>query len=166
MELQQARQLFNTLINKNWVVKGHSYNLYSLGWSFSGFDKSVRRLGVCKTRRKLIGLSERMTMLRTAEEVENTIVHEIAHALDTEIRGHSNHDWHWQSVAREIGHTGERLSEVSEEVRQNAYNWLGVCPTHGVIGGWVRKPSNSGFRCRRCKCNIEIIPNKQFEKVA
>lgn len=167
MELHKAKELFNTLINKNWVVKGNTYNLHMLGWTFRGFDSSVRRLGVCHGRLKKIGLSKTMTILRSEKEVENTLIHEIAHAIDREIRGTSNHDWHWKLVAREVGHSGERLSKINSEVRQNAYKWLAICPTHDVIGGWVRKPNDiNNFFCKKCKSHIEVVENKQLVKVA
>jgi len=80
-----------------------------------------------------------MTELRTREEVEQTIRHEIGHAIDNEIRGHSAHDNTWKNIARQCGYNGGTTTSVSNEVRVAAYNWVAFCETHGVLGGLVKK---------------------------
>lgn len=154
MKLDDAKKTINTLMNENWKVKGKTYNLNKLTWTFKGFDRSVRRLGACYSTKE-ISLSKKMTENRTKEEVKTTIIHEIAHAIDIEIRGYSNHDEHWKMVAIEIGHSGNRVSVLSEETISKTYKWVAVCPTHGVLGGWARKPSK-GKICTRCGNKVKI----------
>ncbi|MGB5951125.1 MAG: SprT-like domain-containing protein, partial [Ornithinimicrobium sp.] len=45
------------------------------------FDNARTRFGICRPRRREIGLSRRLTVLSSEQEVRNTVLHEIAHAL-------------------------------------------------------------------------------------
>ena len=158
MDIITAKNLMEFLLNRNWKVDGKTYNLNELGWKFKGFDRSVRRLGVCSygVRGKFIGLSKKMTELRSREEVEQTIRHEIAHAIDVEIRGTSDHSWRWVNIASQCGYNGQKQSKVSDAAKVKAYNWIAFCENHGIIGGWTRKPKNNKL-CSKCSCRIEIL---------
>lgn len=161
MKLESASKLVNTLLNKNYTVNGKTFNLIKSGWNFKGFDKAVKRIGVCTwgARGKYIGLSAKMTEIRSKDEVEQTILHEIAHAIDVEIRGTSSHDNVWKSIARSIGHSGNRCVNIKEsiETRTKIYKWVAFCDVHGILGGWSRKPTNAKI-CRTCRKPILIVP--------
>jgi len=167
MKLETAKALVEKLMNKNWKFDGKTYNVKELGWNFAGFDRGVRRLGVCEysTNRttgiiseKKIGLSKKMTEARTDKEVEQTILHEIAHAIDVEIRRSSNHDYFWKQIAEACGHSGERCTKVSQTVRNDTYKWYAFCPNHGIIAHWTRKPSLNKL-CRTCREQVLILPH-------
>lgn len=152
MELNIAREKMNELMAK--------HNLSH--WSFD-FDRAVKRLGQCiwtkngvKVRK--ITMSKVMTISRSDKEITNTMLHEIAHAMDYEIRGDSAHDDIWRSIALSIGCDGNRCSNVDKEVSEKNYKWLAVCPEHGILGGWQRKPKDNKV-CRKCKVKIEIREN-------
>lgn len=51
-----------------------------VGWSFE-FDNAQKRFGCCNFNKKRITLSRILTTLNSEAEVEDTILHEIAHAL-------------------------------------------------------------------------------------
>lgn len=88
------------------------YNLK--GWKM-GYDKASSRAGACHGSKKLITLSKHFVLHNTAEEIKNTIVHEIAHAIDNEDRGYSNHDGRWKAIAIALGDDGSRCYD-SEKV--------------------------------------------------
>lgn len=157
MNITNAKRIVNDLLNTEWYVNGKTYNLNNLGWTFKGFDNAVRRLGVCNGSLKQIGLSRKMTELRTKEEVEQTIKHEIGHAIDNEIRGYSAHDNTWKRIARQCGYNGESKTKVNDEVVVSTYKWVALCETHGILGGWTRKPKNNKL-CSHCKEKILILP--------
>jgi len=160
MKLKDAQLLIETLLHRSWRVNGEVVNLASLGWSFGGFDKSVTRLGVCKSRYKEIGLSKTMTELRTNEEVEQTIRHEIGHAVDHVLRGYSAHDWVWKNVARQCGYNGKSQTSVDSSVTIKTKKWVAICENHGVVGGWTRKPKCLTNRyCTKCKTDVLIVPS-------
>jgi predicted SprT family Zn-dependent metalloprotease len=157
MNLKSAQKFLNDQFEKDFTIKCQKINLKEKGWSFSGFDSAVRRAGVCRGGRKVIGLSKLMSQVRSDDEVKNTILHEVAHALDFAIRGRSAHDAVWKSIAKEIGCDGKRCYETNEEIKTQVYKYVAVCPIHGVIGGWTRKPKMNGVRrCKTCGSPITI----------
>lgn len=97
MEQHAARTLATELFER--------HGLHARGWKF-GFDNAERRLGVCIHSRSTITISAKMTAAATQSEVEQTLLHEIAHAL-TPGTGHGPR---WQAKARSIGYNGERTA--------------------------------------------------------
>ena len=160
MKLETAEKLINKLMSKIWIINNKEYNLIDLGWTFKGFDRGVRRLGVCSynkfSKKGYIGLSKKMSEARTEQEVEQTILHEIAHALDFQIRGVSGHDSVWKSISRTIGYKGEAKTAVSNEVKVSTYKYVAYCSEHGILGGWTRKPK-AGKICAKCRENVLIL---------
>ena len=71
------------------------------------FDRAKRRLGVCKHKRKHIGISSYMSKdpQTTAPQVKNTSLHEIAHAVVGPSR--KSHGPEWKAKAISIGCDGE-----------------------------------------------------------
>ena len=90
-------------------------------WTFV-FDRAVRRAGKCSYSTRTISLSSPLTRLHDEDEVRETILHEIAHAL-TPGEGHSAV---WRRMAVRIGSTGERC--VDAEAPKVPGAWLGTCP--------------------------------------
>lgn len=86
-------------------------SLRERGWTF-GFDRARTRLGVCRPATQQITLSAHLTRTLPDADVEDTVRHEIAHALDHELhpnrRGRRAHDRTWKALARRCGATPER----------------------------------------------------------
>ena len=76
--------------------------LQTLGWTF-GFDRARRRLGACHIRTRRITLSHALSTALPPADVEDTIRHEIAHALDVATRGRTGHDAVWKAWAVRCG---------------------------------------------------------------
>jgi len=93
------------------------------------YDSAKRRAGICRFREQVIGLSAPLTTLHSEEEVRDTILHEIAHALAGPGHGH---DHVWQQIAVRIGSSGERCT--SSEAPQVEPAWLGVCRAGHTLG--------------------------------
>ena len=113
MKLNEARDLAIQLMNKHGITQQ--------GWSFE-FDNAKRRFGCCKYRLKKITLSVYLTELNKLEDVKNTILHEIAHALCPR-EGHSPI---WRAKAIEIGCDGNRCYS-SNEVETVKGNYTATC---------------------------------------
>ena len=112
-------------------------------WDF-GFDLSTSRAGVCRYTDKRIDLAVSYCLRATRAEIEDTLLHEIAHA----ITGHRHHhDDVWKAVARAIGCTAERCHDVAHTPAR----WLGEC---GCGKQWRRQRLSrrlrNGARCRKC----------------
>jgi predicted SprT family Zn-dependent metalloprotease len=119
------------------------HGLIEEGWKFK-WDTAKKRGGVCYHSRKTIGLSKFVAKYRTYEETEDTILHEIAHALVGPGHGHGPV---WKAKAREIGAKPERCFE-SEDLPDGKYE--AVCENCGPLGilRWRRSKNRLHLRCR------------------
>ena len=121
--------------------------LRARGWTF-GFDRARKRLGVCRIQDKRITLSSHLSRSLPAAEVEDTIRHEIAHAVDAERRGRSNHDRTWKAVARACGATPERC--FSGDLPDDpAAPYAAVCPSCDASRDLYRQPVRAHL-CPTC----------------
>lgn len=116
MNLRKAERLANTLIKE-----------YCPGFTFK-WDGSIRRFGCCYLTQKWISLSKKLTELNNEDQVKDTILHEIAHALEP----HHHHDYHWKMRAISIGCSGSRLYN-SDEVVVPPQKYTGTCPHCGRV---------------------------------
>ena len=123
-----------------------------LDWHF-GFDLAQNRGGVCRYGRKEITLSVTYCLNASRDEVIDTVLHEIAHAMVGP--GHQ-HDNVWRKAALKIGCNGE----VCHSVDHGLDKWEGSCPCGQQ---WRRKKLQKRVRngtCPKCKEKItwrEII---------
>lgn len=93
------------------------------------FDNSKSRFGRCTSGNKTISLSRVLTELNTAEEVEDCIRHEIAHALVGPGHGH---DRVWQRKCIEVGARPERCYD-GDKVVQPTKKWTLTCQRCGLV---------------------------------
>ena len=132
MELERAYRMGDELLRRHGLA----------GWSLV-FDNAKRRAGVCQYDVKVIGLSAPLTRLHPAEEVRDTLLHEIAHALTGP---EHSHDAVWAARARAIGGTAARC--LPEDAPRVAAPWLGVCPAGHTVERH-RRPERV-MACSRC----------------
>jgi predicted SprT family Zn-dependent metalloprotease len=118
-------------------------------WEF-GFNANVRRAGVCfyphRGEPGRIELSVHFAARNIDEEVRDTILHEIAHALVGPGHGH---DAVWRAKCREIGAKPEAY--YGEEVEMPRGRWRATCPGCATEFDRHRKPAaRAGWFCRPC----------------
>ena len=133
MQLNDARDLARRLMDEHGLSQ----------WRLE-FDRAKRRAGVCRHDRRTIGLSAPVTRLHPEEEVRDTILHEIAHALAGARAGHGPA---WVEVARRIGCSAQRC--VPEDLPQVPGAWVGTCP-QGHTHQRHRRPERV-LLCGRCR---------------
>lgn len=92
------------------------------------YDNAKRRAGICRFSSRTLGLSAPLTAVHTEDDVRDTILHEIAHALVGPAHGH---DATWRAMARRIGSSGERC--VSPDSPHAPAAWLGTCSAGHTI---------------------------------
>ena len=123
-------------------------------WTF-GFDLAPARGGVCRFHDRRINLSVNYCLAATRAEVEDTILHEIAHAI---VGPRHNHDEVWKAKALEIGCQGERCHRVQQSIPR----WVGEC---GCGQQWFRQVLQRRIAhnrvCTRCRRSIKWRPNTQ-----
>lgn len=103
------------MLNTTWTFDIFRYeepkmiNLALLGWKFD-FDNKKTAKGTCSKSKKTIFISEWLLKqnLDKALSFENTLRHEIAHAIDFETRGTSDHGRIWKAIARKVLCDAER----------------------------------------------------------
>ena len=124
------------------LLRRHDLN----DWWF-GFDFSRSRAGVCHHSDKKILLSVSFCHKASRGEIEDTILHEIAHALVGP--GH-NHNDVWQAKANEIGCSAQRCHTVTHTPSR----WFGTCPCGNQ---WTRQKLTRRTREGICiRCNGKI----------
>ena len=122
------------------------------GWIL-GLDRAKQRAGACHYRAKTITLSEHYIRMNEWDEVRNTVLHEIAHALTPADRGHG---WSWASKCIELGIAPNRCYDA-EKVNMPQGGVAIICPNHGEIGRRHRMPAakmNGRYFCKRCKAKV------------
>jgi len=97
-KLSAVSELANQLIKTHQLKK----------WKFK-FDHSSRRAGCCNYREKCISISFHLARNAADQDIRDTILHEIAHAL---VGRKHNHDAVWKTKAKEIGCSGERTHQL------------------------------------------------------
>lgn len=138
MDLSRARQLASGLMAEHGLS----------GWRLV-FDNAKTRAGVCRFATKEIGLSRPLISLYDVEQVTDTVLHEIAHALAGPRHGH---DRVWRAVARRIGCSGERC--VPADAPGVDGPWAGVCPA-GHRTTAHRRPIRVKS-CRACSPGFDV----------
>lgn len=107
-------------------------SLLSLGWTIR-FDRARRRLGICRweqngRRARIISISRFYAAEGGWAMMEDVVRHEIAHAIDYETRGESDHGPVWKAIARRVGADPTRLYE-GPDVPDDASKYVGICPS-------------------------------------
>ncbi len=134
-------------------------------WTFT-FDNAKRRFGVCRGRRKIIGLSKTLVLLNLNdyEQINDTILHEMAHAFDYEIRGKSAHDNHWKMICREIGAKPQRcFSTQTVEMPKSKYTAVcSNCKTEVPIYRKPKRDASCGNCCRTYNPKYKLTVKQNY----
>uniref|UniRef100_A0A942SWT2 SprT-like domain-containing protein n=1 Tax=Neobacillus citreus TaxID=2833578 RepID=A0A942SWT2_9BACI len=111
-------------------------------WTF-GFDHAKTRAGQCDFGRQRITVSRYLAVRSTDADVDQVLLHEIAHALAGPRAGHGPT---WRRTAAGIGYAGSRLHDgpIASELAP----WVGVCPA-GHEHFRYRTPTRP-LACARC----------------
>jgi len=131
-------------------------------------ETAYSRAGVCFHYEKEIRLSEQYIANTPDEEILDTILHEIAHAILP--TGHG-HDQVWKDTCIKIGARPERC--IPEEYKLEK-KWVAICPTCGARFGRMKRIRRSDIRwCRKChrkypndlsKSILKFQPNIEFKE--
>jgi predicted SprT family Zn-dependent metalloprotease len=113
------------------------------GWTFA-LNRRKRTLGLCRYDAPAIELSIYLIDRNCAEEIRDTLLHEIAHALVGPGHGH---DAVWKAKAVEVGARPERCGQADMPAGQ----WRSRCGCCGEAFARHRRPRRlTGWFCRRC----------------
>ncbi len=155
---RQAEALMETL-----GVQHLGQPLQARGWTF-GFDRARVRLGRCVFRRgrtpvRTITLGAAHAAEGWTADVEDTVRHEIAHALDYETRGRSGHDAVWRRLARSCG-AMPRACAVGPRRDDSASPYVGRCASCGHSHAFYRAPLRT-YRCPACRADVLVVADRR-----
>ena len=165
--LEDIKDMALSYMNTTFTYDGRYYNLIDLGWFFT-FNTAKRALGKCKVKgpAKSIHLSKWLieNSDNSIDTWKNTMLHEIAHAIDFEIRRTTKHDTIWRNIALSIGCNGHRCSKVDYNgdvkskytIKCNSCGW--TTPSHKKRKSLGSCPKCSGGRYNP-KYIVEQIQN-------
>lgn len=147
MDLLHAQVLAEQLMKQHGLIEK--------GWVFR-FDRGLKRFGVCKYGRKVVGLSRHLTLLNERHNVEDVILHEIAHALVGPGKGHG---MEWKMMCMKIGARPVRCYS-SDRVTTPKLKYHAKC---GGCGKEFQKARlHKKFTKYSCKCQTHKPWSERF----
>lgn len=115
--------------------------------------------GLCNYSKKQITISLFLANARDKNHTEDTILHEIAHALAGHEAGHGQE---WKDICRQIGARPERCFSVSEIPPEKRYKWIAQCPAHPETYYQMNRRLH-GYRCSHCLSPLHYAEYAQPE---
>jgi len=109
-------------------------------WTFR-WNKRKAAFGICNYNTRKIELSSVLTELEDPFYVEQTILHEIAHALVGYAAGHNRE---WKRCARELGVVNPKSRRNISGNTKPAYKWA-IKYNGEIVKGYHRKPNKDMF---------------------
>jgi predicted SprT family Zn-dependent metalloprotease len=125
-------------------------HLPNKGWSFE-WDRAKRRMGCCHYSTKKITMSPTLVLNATKKQIQNTILHEVAHAMAGWDAGHG---YMWKRQARQIGCDAMRCHSVDTS---SGAKYTAKCSGCGNSFHKFRMPKYglTGRQCRKCKIELK-----------
>lgn len=155
MTLQQINNEANNLLKKEFdIIKvDGTRNILSLSDYSFHFDSAKKRAGICRYNRKKISLSIDICRnnLDRDDEIMDTLLHEIAHALSYKLYGRQavGHGYLWKHIAKQVGAKPQRCY-TSRDYKPVKGKYTATCSSCGHTRDYHKKLKLS----RSCgKCN-------------
>ena len=161
MNMKEIRELAETLISQHL-----DSNLWEFEWISSSHSCGRCKYNLTPDRRILLAggkiqVNTDYAIYGELEEIKNTILHEIAHAI---AGPHANHGYHWKSACYRIGAKPERLHHHSHASEMMAFvnaKYRAVCPTCKHIHYIARMPKRIKL-CATSSCKEQPTHSRQL----
>jgi len=106
---------------------------------------------------QIIKLNARL-LSENESELIPTFLHEVAHLIDFQIRGKSNHDYHWKSILTDMGEKDDRCHNMDVSNLKNKVQKFEVycnCKTWQFTKNRITKMNRGmSYGCPKCKTAI------------
>lgn len=174
---KELDKMFQSLMERDWLVRRRDGNYVAINLTKKGWKKKYittkRAVGRCGPGRKMVELSTHFIKPNLsngkAHILENTIRHEIAHALDAEVHPlrKLGHDWIWRNIC--IYTTGCTPDREQTGLDEGTTKYTLQCNSCGQSAGISRRPKYDkacGVCCNKYsggqydpKYKMELIQN-------
>jgi len=101
-------------------------SFYNLKFKFK-FDNAKTRAGMCSYKHRYISLSKHFCLLNSYEEIESTIIHEVAHILAAKLFNDYGHNVYWKAIDIRLGDDGSRCCNNSVTMPKGKYEYICLC---------------------------------------
>lgn len=141
---------------RRWAEALIALHLDPAVWSFD-FDRARTRAGACDYARHRITVSRLIAERSPDDEVHQTLLHEVAHALAGPKAGHGPR---WKAIAAELGYAGGRVhgGPIADELAP----WIGRCPA-GHVHYRYKRPTRPSS-CARCSRRFDLAHRIAWER--
>lgn len=149
-------KILKETIEDTYIIHGKQICLSDLGWDY-GWHNKKRAWGTCFPSQKKVKLSK--FLLTNSEfrldQWKNTILHEVAHAIDWELNGQTDHSKRWKRIAKAIGCNGERCTRGKYVNKEDVFKHILECPNceRKVYKHRMRKNLACGSCCKKYNNN-------------
>lgn len=136
------------------------YGLKEQGWVFQ-VRNTTSLVGQCDYNKKVIHFSGHYLLKTPVEEIEDTLLHEIAHALCGFDAGHGPI---WKAKAIEVGARPQRCAD-ERSISTAKPNYVIRCENCGwSVERFRMRRRNFGSTCPRCQTEVKIYKIKRRVK--
>ena len=149
-----AKKLIYKYLKKRWKFEWIDTNVYFGSTSFEVIFLESDNTKFKLTNRA-IQFSKPFCELNNFKINEDTILHEIAHAIDAETRGRTRHDNIWKAIFKSLGGSGD----VSSADGNTPGNYTYICPYGHKITRLRKLSKNIKYSCTLCSKEY----NKKYE---
>jgi predicted SprT family Zn-dependent metalloprotease len=158
-KLNEVKEMAIECMNTVFIYRNKGYRM-SDKWKFS-FNNLDFANGQCAynlgffTHVRNIFLSQ-WVIVRAEYSLEfwkGVMLHEIAHAIDVEIRGTSNHDEEWLAISKTIGGDTNKVNPVKWILPMTKDKYMRTCPTCGVSAPLSSTKDTPDASCGACHPN-------------
>lgn len=151
-------------ILREWEHQRKKWGLYD--WELR-FSNGRRNLGYCDCNKKVIFLSKAFMKANSYSVLKDTLLHEIAHAVQFVQQGTTDHSSEWKEIAQEVGCTPRRCASTDDVIVPRG-KYVGICPSCEKITHFYRKIKRR-YSCRVCSnrydpdYELEILTIEEYE---
>lgn len=130
-----------------------------VGWKVEMNYRAKGRLGQCHYQRKALIFSALLIPHLSRAEFQNTVLHEVAHALTP---GHK-HDAVWRRKFISLGGNGKAVSDntIPDHVLRKVMKYEVVCANTGKSFGFINRMGKNfargAWRCPCCQVSVRIV---------
>lgn len=147
MDLNKIKKLGDSMLKQH----GLSDWTFKFGNNKEMKDHDKFYFARCNYRYKQIILSRKLTENETSiDRIKNTILHEIAHAIDFNNRGkRSGHDEEWKRIAKSIGCNANVCTKLDTVNMDQVAKWIAECKSCHKKFYKTKRPKNK-ISCKLC----------------